>query len=202
MISPNGSYASKCITISPNGTYSDAFVWITPNGSYADECVTVSGCFPKSELVHTNQDSYTSIGKLRIGDKISTWDTEHKRLQYTAITEIHRYIVMEIIKFNDALCVSSSHPIMVLLDEGNGVIVPRWKAAFDIVVGDCIAGLGGKPIKIISKNRGWYTTGIEVINLSTDGGNPFIVRNCIVRAENAKDSMETISSFVSSELVA
>ena len=148
--------------------------------------IYMSGCFPENELVHTCSDGYTPIGSLKIGNKISSWDVEHKKIQYTAVKEIHKYIVNDIFCFNNSMRVSSTHPIMVL-ECKNGINIPKWKVAYDVEVGDCMVSVDNKIITVKTKSRHWYSSGIEVINLSTEDGAPFLVSNCVVRAENTQD---------------
>ncbi|MCL2817281.1 MAG: hypothetical protein FWD39_02705 [Clostridiales bacterium] len=176
-------------------------VYITEAG-FAKYGVYVTGCFPKTELVHTDFDTYALIGSLKVGDKIASFDAGLKKLQYTAVTEIHRYTVMEIICFNNAMNVSSTHPLMVVESVGNGLFVPKWKAAYDINVGDCLVGADGKHLTIRSKSNHWHDAGVEVLNFSTDSGVPFLVRNCVVRAENAKDNIDWSEASVTQKLLA
>jgi hypothetical protein len=163
--------------------------------------IYMSGCFPETELVHTCSDSYVPIGSLKTGDKIMSWDVERKKLKYTAVTEIHRYTVNDIFCFNNSMRVSSTHPLMVV-ESNNGIFKPKWKVAFDIKVGDCLIGADGKLITVMKKNRHWYNSGTEVLNLSTDSGVPFLVDNCVVRAENAQDSIEWADTPVTQKLAA
>jgi len=164
--------------------------------------VVVRGCFPMSELVNICPDAYIPIASLKIGDKISSWDEERKKLQYTAITKIHKYKVFEIMCFNNILQVSSTHPLMVAERDETGIIIVKWKVAFDIKVGDCVVGAGGKLIPVKTRSRHWYNAGIEVLNLSTDSGVPFIVRNCVVRAENAQGGIKWADTPVTKRLAA
>jgi hypothetical protein len=162
----------------------------------------MTGCFPESEFVHTCSDECVPIGSLKIGDKISSWDVEKKKMQYTAVTGIHKYTVNDIMCFNNAIRVSSSHPLLVIESNENGILMPKWKVAFDVNVGDCVVGACGKLIAVKIKNRHWYNDGIEVLNLSTDSGAPFLVRNCIVRAENAKDGVGWAETPLTQKLAA
>ncbi|MCL2006063.1 MAG: hypothetical protein FWG73_07835 [Planctomycetaceae bacterium] len=148
------------------------------------------GCFPKTELVHVATDSCVPIGSLNVGDKISSWDVEREKMQYTAVTGIHVYTVTEIICFNNDMWVSCSHPLLVMEAGESGVLTPKWKVAFDVNVGDYVIGSDGKLAAIKSKSKHWSDAGMEVLNLSTDSGSPFLVRNCVVRAENAHDNLE------------
>jgi len=147
--------------------------------------IYMSGCFPENELVYTYSDGYISIGSLKIGDKIGSWDSERRKLQYTTVKGIHKFIVNDIFCFNNSMRVSSTHPLLVI-ENKNNIQMPKWKAAFDIKIGDCMIGADGKLITVKTKSRYWYNSGIEVINLSTENGVPFLVRNCVVRAENAQ----------------
>jgi hypothetical protein len=161
-----------------------------------------TGCFPKSEPVYTHSGMYVPIGLLKIGDKISSWDVERQKTQYTGVTGIHKYIVNDIMCFNNVMRVSSSHPLMVVEINRDGILIPKWKVAFDINVGDYVVGSGGKLIVVKTKSRHWYNAGTEVLNLSTDSGVPFLVGNCVVRAENAQDSIEWADTPVTQKLVA
>ncbi|MDR2728473.1 MAG: hypothetical protein LBB56_05015, partial [Chitinispirillales bacterium] len=91
--------------------------------------IYMSGCFPESELVHTYSDAYAPIGSLKVGDIISSWNAEQKKTQYTAVTGIHKYMVNDIMCFNNAMRVSSSHPLMVVESGENGILIPKWKVA-------------------------------------------------------------------------
>jgi len=178
------------------------YVFYKAGPNYAEFSVFIAGCFPKSELVHITSDVRVPIGSLKVGDKISSWDIINNKLQYTEITKIHKYTVMDIICFNGSMRVSSSHPVMIMERELNGTIVTKWKAAFDIKVGDCVVGDGGKIINIYSRNYNWYDDGIEVLNLSTDVGVPFVVGNFVVRANNAKDNIVWADTLVTQKLIA
>jgi hypothetical protein len=166
------------------------------------QAVFMSGCFPASELVHTCPDSYVPIGSLKTGDKIFSWDLERKRAQYTAVIKIHKYVINEIMCFNNNMWVSASHPLMVIEKAETGILMQKWKAAFDVNVGDYLVGSGGKLIAVKTKNRHWYNAGTEVLNLSTDSGAPFLAGNCVVRAENASDSLEWADTPVTQKLLA
>ena len=163
--------------------------------------IYMSGCFPENELIHTCSDAYVPIGSLKVGDKISSWDVERKKLQCTAVTGIHKYTVNDIFCFNNSMRVSSTHPLMVVEYE-NGIHTPKWKVAFDVNVGDCVVGAGGKLVAIKSKKRHWYNTGTEVLNLSTDSGDTFLAGNCVVRAENAQDNIEWADAPVTQKFAA
>jgi len=162
----------------------------------------MSGCFPETELVHTCSDSRTPIGSLKVGDKIDSWDVEQEKTRYTAVTGIHKYTVNDIMRFNNVVRVSSSHPLLVVEGGKRGVFVPKWKVAYDVNIGDWIVGTDGKLTAIRTKSRHWYSAGIEVLNLSTDSGVPFLVGNCVVRAENAQDDLEWIGTPVTQKLIA
>ena len=54
----------------------------------------------------------------------------------------------------------------------------------------------------MSMNTYGAITGIEVLNLSTDNGVPFLVRNCVVRAENAQDSIGWADAPVTQKIAA
>jgi len=169
---------------------------------FGGQPVYMAGCFPKSEFVLITSEVNVRIGSLKIGDKISSWDVEHKKMQYTAVTNIHKYTVNDIMCFNSTMLVSSSHPFLVVEKSKNGVLMQKWKVAFDVNVGDCVVGAQGKLIAVKKKNRHWYNAGIEVLNLSTDGGVPFLVGNCVVRAENAKDFIEWADTPITQKLLA
>ena len=162
--------------------------FVTDDGKGGD-FVWFTGCFPKSELVYVDFDVHIPIGTLKMGDRITSWDMEQEKTQYTTISKIHKYTIKDIICFNNALRVSSSHPFMVVENGEYGILIPKWKIAFEINVGDCVVGVDGKLIDIKSKSNYWYSDGIEVLNLSTDKGVPFMVGDCIVRADNAKDNI-------------
>ena len=175
---------------------------VDPNvpGAQAAFAVYFTGCFPKSELVHTKADACVPIGSLKVGNKIGSWDVERKKPQDTAVTAIHKYTVNDIVCFNNAMRVSSSHPLMVMEREVNGIVTPKWKVAFDVRVGDCVVGADGKWFTIKSKSRHWHDAGIEVLNLSTENGVPFMVGKCVVRAENATDNIEWADAPITQKL--
>jgi hypothetical protein len=166
------------------------------------QLIYMTGCFPKSELVHTYSDAYVPIGSLKVGDKINSWDMEQKKIQYTTVTKIHKYTVNDIMCLNNVMRVSSSHPLMVVENGEDGILMPKWKVAFDVNVGDCVVGAGGKIIVLKTKSRHWYKAGIEVLNLSTDSGVPFLVGNYVVRAENAQDDIEWADAPLTQKLAA
>jgi len=163
--------------------------------------VYFTGCFPKSELIQTGSDACVPIGSLKVGDKIRSWDGERQKKQYTAVTEIHEYTVMDLICFNNTMRVSSSHALMVMERGENGLFTPKWKVAYDVNVGDCVVGADGKLVTIKSKSKHWYDTGIKVLNLSTDCGTPFFAGNFAVRAENAHDNLEWADAPITQKLV-
>jgi len=175
-------------------------VYITSAGYATAGGVYLTGCFPKSELVHTTPDMYVPIGSLKAGDKIYSWDAIREKAQHTVITEVHKYTVSQIMYFNNSIKVSSTHPLMVLENCVSGELIPKWKVAFDVSVGDCVIGADGKLITIMTKSKHWYDEGIEVLNLSTDSGIPFLAGNCVARAENARDAIEWSNSYVTQKL--
>ena len=164
--------------------------------------IYLTGCFPETELVHAYFGTYVPIGFLKIGDKIMSWSVEKKKNQITIVSKIHKYTVNDIFCFNNTIRVSSSHPLMVVEKDENGMLIPKWKVAFDVNVGDFIVGDGGKTIAIKIKKRQWFDEGIEVLNLSTDNGVPFIVGNCIVRAENAENTIKWADTLLTKKLAA
>ncbi|MDR3001917.1 MAG: hypothetical protein LBU89_11710 [Fibromonadaceae bacterium] len=172
-----------------------------PNNSGV-RLIYMTGCFPKSELVHTHSEAYSPIGSLKIGDKISSWDVGRKKLQYTAVTGIHKYTVNDIMYFNNTMLVSATHPLMVAESSEGDLYVPKWKVAFDVKIGDRLIGTAGKLIEVKTKSRHWYDFGIEVLNLSTDCGAPFLVGGFVVRAENAKDNIELADAPLTQKIVA
>ncbi len=80
--------------------------------------------------------------------------------------------------------------------------VQRGQDTFEVKVGDCIIGFGGKLTEVKTKSRHWYNDGIEVLTLSTDNGAPFLVGNCVVRAENAKDNIGWVDTHKIPKLAA
>ena len=165
------------------------------------EPVYRSGCFPKSELIQTTFDAYVPIGSLKVGNKISSWDVERQKKQFSAVTEIHNYTVMDLIHFNNDTRVTSCHPLLVMESGENGLFTPKWKVAYDVNVGDCVVGIGGKLITIKSKSKHWFDAGIEVLNLSTDCGTPFFAGNFAVRADNAHDNLEWADAPITQKLL-
>ena len=163
--------------------------------------IYVEGCFPETELVQGN-DSFIPIGSLKIGDKLISWDVEQKKAQYTAVTGIRRCVVFEIICFNSAMRCSPCHPLLVMESRENSILIPVWKSASDVTVGDCVVGSDGKFITIKSKSERWYNSGTEVITLSTDCGSPFFVGNYIVMADNSKDKVVRIDKSVTRKIAA
>jgi hypothetical protein len=163
--------------------------------------VLLAGCFPKFELVQTDADGSVPIGALKVGDKISSWDMDQKKRGTTAITEIHKYTITEIICFNKAMWVSVTHPILVMEVKENGFFIPKWKVAFDVNIGDLVVGYDGRYSIIKSKSRRWYDVGIEVLNLSTDSGLPFLVGNFVVRSDNARDNIEWADTALTQRLL-
>jgi len=164
--------------------------------------IYMTGCFPDSEPVHTSSDAYVPIGSLKVGNKICSWDMEKKKAQYTIVTGIHKYTVNDIMCFNNTMRVSSSHPLLIVESDENGMLMPKWKVAFDVNVGDCVVGYGGKLISVKTKTRHWYNAGTEVLNLSTDNGVPFLAGNCVVRAENAQADIEWADTPLTQKLAA
>lgn len=173
-------------------------VWITAPGF--GRAVWITGCFPKSELVRISSDTDVPIGTLKVGDKICSWDVERRKMQYTAVTEIHKYTVMDMICFNSTMHVSLTHPLMVMETKENGIHTPKWKISFDVNVGDCVVGADGKFRTIKSKIKYRYNSGMRVLNLSTDCGFPFFIENCAVRANNADDNIEWADAPVTQRL--
>jgi hypothetical protein len=159
-----------------------------PNTSNATP-VLLAGCFPKSELVQTCAGEHIPIGSLKVGDKISSWNVEQKKKHITAVTEIHTYTITGLVCFNNAMWVSITHPLLVVEPSETGLLTPKWKAAYDVNIGDLAAGYDGRYSLITTKSNRWYDNGIEVLNLSTDCGVPFLVGNFVVRSDNAKDNI-------------
>jgi len=193
-------YAQETMYIT-NGIYAKRKVAFVTE-YWAQKKVVIAGCFPKTELVLGVYDICVPIGSLKVGDKISTWDAERNKAQYTAVTKIQHYKVMEIFCFNNVMNVSSFHPIMVMVSEEDGIYRPKWKVAFDVNIGDYLVGANGKLIPVKTKSMHWYNAGKEVLNLSTDGGVPFLVGNFVVRSENAYDSIEWVDTPVTKKLIA
>lgn len=177
-------------------------IYLTSYESNARVKIYMAGCFPKSEFVHTPAGTRILIGALKVGDKISSWNVERKKTQCTVVTDIHKYTVNDIMCINDIMRVSSTHPLMVLGNGDEGILTPKWKVAYDVKVGDCFIGDGGKLVAVKTKSRHWYNDGMEVLNLSTDSGAPFVVGNCVVRAENARDGMAWADAPLTRKLVA
>ena len=110
-------------------------------------------------------------------------------------------MVMDIFTINGSIRVSGSHPIMVMEREENGVLIPKWKVVVDISIGDCLVGHDGRLVAVKTINKQWYDDGMEVLNLSTDCGVPFIVGNCIVRADNAMDDVKLVNAPATQKLL-
>ena len=164
--------------------------------------VCLTGCFPSKELIWIKPDEYIHIGSVKKGDKILSWDTINKKPLFTEVTNIHKYSVNEIMLFNNALQVSSSHPILTVEKLFCGeILVQKWKPSINVNVGEYIVGLDGQLVEIKTKSRHWYEKGMDVLNLSTDNELPFLVANCVVRAENATDMVEWHNGMVSERLV-
>jgi len=175
-------------------------VWIAAPG--VGRAVWAAGCFPESEFVHAVADMRIPIGEIKVGNKISSWDAEKKKAQFTAVTDIHEYKVWEIICFNNVIRVSSSHPLMVIESGEDGIFTQKWKVASNVNVGDCLVGTNGKHITVKSRGYHWYDSGMKVLNLSTDSGVPFLVGDCVVRAENAMDNLEWVGALLPEKLIA
>ena len=156
--------------------------------------IYLTGCFPKSELVNICSERYAPIGALNVGDKISCWNSALKKAQPTFVKGIHKYIVNDIIHINNTMRVSASHPLMVLEKDDSNILISKWKVALDLKMGDCLVSSDSQLIIVKSINRHWHEKGIEVINLSTDCGNPFIVKHMIARSQNAIDHLEWVGS--------
>jgi len=202
-MSVTGNYGNPTQAMQVSGNYGCDMEIMLVSGNYGyDMEIMLVSCFPKSELVNTGYNTHVPIGSLKVGDKISSWDTELKKEKCTAVTGIHKYTVTEIMCFNNAMRVSSSHPLMVMESNDNGILIPKWKVAIEVNVGDCVVGAGGKLKTIETKSRHWYDTGIEVLNLETDSGVPFLVGNFVVKAENAQDNIEWADSPVTQKLIA
>jgi len=163
--------------------------------------IYMSGCFPENELVNTCSDVYVPIGSLKTGDRISSWDEERKKKQQSVVKGIHKYIVNDIFCFNNSVRISSTHPIMVI-ENVNGILIPKWKVAYDIKIGDCVVGNSGKLIAIKTISRHWYDLGLEVLNLSTDSGEPFLVGEFVVRAENTNDNIKWADTPLTQKMIA
>jgi len=171
-----------------------------PPGGFGD-LVSISGCFPKSELVQTGQNERIPIGFIKTGDKLASWDVEKNKFVYTAVTKIHQHKVHEIIRLNGTMRVSSCHPLLVAENTNSGLLNLKWKAAFDISVGDCLVANDGKCTVIKSKTTHWYQDGIDVLNLSTDCGLPFAVGGFVARADNAIDNINWADTLVTKKLL-
>jgi len=157
-------------------------------------------CFPKGELVQLSPDKYAPIGSIKAGDRLYSWDSQQKKARYTAATKVHTYKVHEIVCLNNALRVASSHPLMVFEKDAHGLLYPIWKAAYDVAIGDILAGMDGRYIVVKSKSIHWYDNAIEVLNLSTDSGTPFLIGGCVVRAKNTEDKLKWADAPVTQHL--
>jgi hypothetical protein len=190
-IVPAAGYFSGCQYVTQAAGYFEGCQYVVQAAGYFESCqyVVYSGCFPKTELVHTDFDNRTPIGAIKVGDKICSWDTVRNKPYRTAVIAIKEYTVNEIVCFNKTVCVSFSHPLMVMEKTENGLLVPKWEVAYDVNVGDCIVGSDGKCITIKSKSVHWHENGIDVLSLLTDCGTPYMVGGFVVRAENAIDDI-------------
>jgi len=157
-------------------------------------------CFPRGELVQLGPEDYVPIGGVKAGDKLFSWDVSRQRPHYTAVAKVHTHKVHEIVHLNGALRVASSHPLLAY-ENRRGVMTPMWKAAYDVAIGDIVADTGGRAIPIRTKTIHWHDDAIEVVNLSTDGGEPFAVGGCVVRAENARDALRWADAPVTQHLL-
>jgi len=176
-------------------------VYRTTTGGWENGAMLVYyvGCFPASELVQISETEYAPIGSVKIGDKISAWDVENRKQRNTSVIGVNQYIVNEMVCINGSLCVSASHPLLVM-GETNNLHTAYWKIAGEVSIGDCLIASNGESIAVYSKTKHWYDDGIEVINIATDNGEPFVVRNCIVRADNANDSLMRVNALVSRQM--
>jgi len=145
-----------------------------------------SGCFPSSELIQVEKEFFAPMGSLKIGDKICTSDIEKGRQGYTSIIAINKYEVNEMVYINKNIKTSSSHPFYIMEMNKNRLLIPVWKVAYDIMIGDYMVNIDGRLIEVFSKTGHFYANGIEVFNLGTANGDPYSVGGSVVRAENAR----------------
>jgi len=198
---PNTSNARPVRECGPNTLNATKVIRCGPNTLNAIP-VLLAGCFPKFELVQTDVDEHVPIGSLKVGDKIRSWDMERKKRGKTAVTGIHKYTVTEIICFNNAIRVSVTHPLLVMEVKENNFLVPKWKVAFDVNIGDLMVEFDGRYSIINSKSIRWFDDGIEVLDLSTDSGVPFLVGNFVARSKNARDNIEWADAILTQRLLA
>lgn len=162
------------------------------------------GCFPKSELVQVGGRSYRLIGSIKAGDKIRSWDarrdTNARKTEFTKVTAVKTYLVNEMICINHSLRISPTHPVLARDARAQEAERYIWKTAYDICIGDALIDEAGKLITVKSKTAQWHDAGIEVLNLETEGGAAFAVRDIIVRAENASDSLMWMDTPLSRRL--
>ena len=202
VMSVTGNYGFDFTAMKVTGNYGYDHTAMVVTGNYGyDYTVMFVSCFPKTELVRMSSDIHIPIGALKVGDKISTYNLEDLNDKYTAVTGIHEYVVNEILCFNNAMRVSSSHPLLVVEHEDSGFLTPKWKVSYDVNVGDYVVGHDGNLIKVKSRTEHWYELGIEVLNLSTDSGVPFLVGNCVVKAENANDNITLADAPLTQKLL-
>jgi len=193
------SYNSSLQQMRIKDSYDSSLQQIRIKDSYDSSLqqVRIASCFPPSALIQRNVDECVPIGAIAVGDKICSWNIERKKAEFTTVVEIHRLKAFDLNCFNNSLIVSPSHPLMVLeYDDDCQLNVPKWKLALDVNVGDFILGFKGIPIVVKSKNYRWVGNGTEVINLSTDTGIPFVVADCVVRAQNAADYIEWVKTKI------
>jgi hypothetical protein len=182
----------------PPGGFGET-VYVVPGGF--GDLISISGCFPKTELVFTGQNEYIPIASIKVGSKLFSWNAELKKPRYTAVSEIHEHKVYEIICLNGIMRVSSCHPLLIVEKTVSGLANLKWKAAYDVEVGDCLIGNNGNCILVQSKSIKWHASGIDVINLSTDCGSPFIVGGFVARADNADDNIGWADSLVTKKIL-
>lgn len=185
VMSVTGNYGYSFEAMKVTGNYGHDATAMIVTGDYGyDYQVMFVSCFPKSELVHTASNERTPIGALRIGDRVCSWDAERKKANYTEVTRVHENVVNEVMCFNNVMRVSLNHPMMVMERSETGIFNAKWKASHDVSVGDYLVGADGRSIAVKSKKSQWFNDGIEVVNLSTADGLPFVVGNYVVRADN------------------
>lgn len=167
----------------------------------ADRFICWSNCFPESELVNTVGNKYSTIASLKIGDKITSWNEELKKEHYTTVTGVYKYGVNEIMCLNGKITSSSTHPFLVMERNENGLLITKWKCAFDIKVGEFLVGASGDLTEVKTSTYTWYDKTVDVFNITTENGAPYMVRDCVVKSEHSKDNIEYSKARVTQKLI-
>ena len=142
-----------------------------PSGTY------IGPCFTAGTKVLLNNEEFTNIEKIKIGDSISTYNLENQQLEENKVSKIFKHEVDNIYKLtlsNEVLFVTAEHPFYVIGKD--------WVKVVDLQVGDLLMTYDGNKIWVDDKEL--IRKSIEVYNIHVDGNHNYFVGTIQVLVHN------------------